>query len=206
MAQLTNTNGNLNSQLANMAIQNQQLQQQMNLMQQHFANLATNPYQAPPGNPNRRGRHRQQGRGRGGRNNYQQPPATHGYMPMPPNGPPTQPAPTWQQAPAPPGQPAPTWQQAPPQPPPQAPTWQPQRQQANWPPTPPTPPWCQPPARPAHPNAKIYNNQNYCWSHGFDVHPTHNSASCDFPRNGHKKEASRTNNLGGSQLAKDKVY
>ena len=56
------------------------------------------------------------------------------------------------------------------------------------------------------PLKKRFKNQNYCWSHGYDIHPTHNSSSCNFPREGHKKEASRNNNLSGSQVAKDKVY
>jgi hypothetical protein len=194
MAQLTNTNGNLNSQLANMAIQNQQLQQQMNQMQQHFANLATIPHQAPPGNHNRRGRTRGQGRGRSGRSNYQQPPATHGYMPIPPNG---QPAPTWQPAPGLPAQQAPAWQQPP--------TWQPPRQ-ANWPPAPPAQPWSQPAARPAHPNAKIYNNQNYCWSHGADIGTTHTGWTCRNMTQGHQPQATRQNPMGGNPKDMHKVW
>jgi hypothetical protein len=59
---------------------------------------------------------------------------------------------------------------------------------------------------PRDPLKKKFKNQNYCWSHGFDVHPTHNSSSCNFPREGHKKEATRSNNMGGSQIAKDKSY
>ena len=59
---------------------------------------------------------------------------------------------------------------------------------------------------PRDPLKKRFKNQNYCWSHGYDIHPTHNSSSCNFPRDGHKKEASRTNILGGSLLAKDKIY
>jgi hypothetical protein len=59
---------------------------------------------------------------------------------------------------------------------------------------------------PLDPNKKKFRNQNYCWSHGYDVHPTHNSSSCNFPRDGHKKEATRANPMSGSQSAKDKVY
>ncbi len=59
---------------------------------------------------------------------------------------------------------------------------------------------------PRDPNKKRFQNQNYCWSHGYDVHPTHNSSSCNFPRDGHKKEATKANNMGGSLVAKNKIY
>jgi hypothetical protein len=42
------------------------------------------------------------------------------------------------------------------------------------------------------------NNENYCWTHGYDVADTHRSDSCTNPGDGHKKEATRANTLGGS--------
>ena len=45
--QLTNTNGDLSTQVANMAVQNQQLQQQMSQLQQHMMFIATAPPPAP---------------------------------------------------------------------------------------------------------------------------------------------------------------
>ena len=59
---------------------------------------------------------------------------------------------------------------------------------------------------PLDPNKKKFRNENYCWSYGYDVHPTHNSSSCNFPSDGHKKGATRNNTMSGSQSAKDKVY
>jgi hypothetical protein len=46
------------------------------------------------------------------------------------------------------------------------------------------------------------DNGSYCWSHGYKVHAKHDSANCRFQKTGHKKEATRTNNLGGSQDGK----
>jgi hypothetical protein len=40
---------------------------------------------------------------------------------------------------------------------------------------------------------------NYCWTHGYKVANTHTSLSCNFPKQGHKREAIRTDNMGGSQ-------
>jgi hypothetical protein len=59
---------------------------------------------------------------------------------------------------------------------------------------------------PRDPNKKRFKNDNYCWSHGYDIHPTHNSSSCHFPREGHKKEATRCNTMGGSQIAINNKY
>jgi hypothetical protein len=36
-----------------------------------------------------------------------------------------------------------------------------------------------------------YSNENYCWSHGFDIHNSHTSLTCCWPEDGHK--ASRPN-------------
>jgi hypothetical protein len=43
---------------------------------------------------------------------------------------------------------------------------------------------------------------NYCWTHGYKVGSTHTSLSCNFPKHGHKREATRGDNMGGSQANK----
>jgi hypothetical protein len=40
---------------------------------------------------------------------------------------------------------------------------------------------------------------NYCWTHGYKFANTHTSLSCNFPKEGHKKEATRTDNMGDIQ-------
>jgi hypothetical protein len=42
------------------------------------------------------------------------------------------------------------------------------------------------------------NNENYCWTHGWDVADSHKSDSCTNPGNGHKTKATRANTMGGS--------
>jgi hypothetical protein len=44
---------------------------------------------------------------------------------------------------------------------------------------------------------------NYCWTHGYEVANTQTSLSCNFPKQGHKREATRTDNMGGSQANKE---
>jgi hypothetical protein len=44
---------------------------------------------------------------------------------------------------------------------------------------------------------------NYFWNHGYKVANTHTSLSCNFPKQGHKKEATRTDNMGSSQANKE---
>jgi hypothetical protein len=44
---------------------------------------------------------------------------------------------------------------------------------------------------------------NYCCTHGYKVGNTHTSLSCNFPKQGHKREATRVNNMGGSQANKE---
>jgi hypothetical protein len=44
---------------------------------------------------------------------------------------------------------------------------------------------------------------NYCWNHGYKVANTHTSLSCNFPKHGHKREATRADNMGGSQANKE---
>jgi hypothetical protein len=47
------------------------------------------------------------------------------------------------------------------------------------------------------------STNNYCWTHGYKVANTHTSLSCNFPNQGHKREATRTDNMGGSQANKE---
>jgi hypothetical protein len=50
-----------------------------------------------------------------------------------------------------------------------------------------------------------YTNDNYCWTHGFNIHNTHTSQSCNFPIEGHQRKATPTNTKGGSNANKEKV-
>jgi hypothetical protein len=45
--------------------------------------------------------------------------------------------------------------------------------------------------------------KNYCWTHGYKVSNIHTSLSCNLPKQGHKREATRTDNMGGSQANKE---
>jgi hypothetical protein len=214
--QLTSTNGDLNSQVANMAVQNQQLQQQMNQLQQHMMFMAATPQQQnpPPYTPQGRG-----GRGRQrqqhGRNRQRQPPQQpmqqYGMAPPPYRGaaayPPAPPAPYVQH-----GAPPPTYQQQGPPAPPYA-----------HPPAPMPPPTNPPPGFGAYPppnsgynsmpyqqqrppHVKRYNNQNYCWTHGADIDDNHMSHTCRRPALPyHQPQATRYNTMGGSQRDLQKV-
>jgi hypothetical protein len=44
---------------------------------------------------------------------------------------------------------------------------------------------------------------NYCWTHGYKVGITHTSLTCKLPKPGHKKEATRADNIGGSQANRE---
>jgi hypothetical protein len=44
---------------------------------------------------------------------------------------------------------------------------------------------------------------NYFWTYGYKVANTHTSLSCNFPKKGHKREATRSDNMGGSQANKE---
>jgi hypothetical protein len=44
---------------------------------------------------------------------------------------------------------------------------------------------------------------NYFWTHGYKVANTHTSLRCNFPKQGHKPEATRADNMGGSQANKE---
>jgi hypothetical protein len=45
--------------------------------------------------------------------------------------------------------------------------------------------------------------RNYCWTHGYKKVSTHTSLTCKLPKQGHKKEATRAENMGGSQANKE---
>jgi hypothetical protein len=44
---------------------------------------------------------------------------------------------------------------------------------------------------------------NYCWTHGYKVGRTHTSLTCTTCNPGHKTEAARDDNMGGSQANKE---
>jgi hypothetical protein len=43
----------------------------------------------------------------------------------------------------------------------------------------------------------------YCFTHVYKVVNTHTSLSCNFPKQRHKREATRDDNMGGSQANKE---
>jgi hypothetical protein len=43
---------------------------------------------------------------------------------------------------------------------------------------------------------------NYYWTHGYKVGSTHTSLTCKLPRPEHKTEATRADNMGGSQASR----
>jgi hypothetical protein len=45
--------------------------------------------------------------------------------------------------------------------------------------------------------------RNYCWTHSYKGGSTHTSLTCKLPKTGHKKEATRANNMGGSQANRE---
>ena len=54
-----------------------------------------------------------------------------------------------------------------------------------------------PPRRNQARAADRFRYGNYCWSHGFCCGKEHTSATCKWPKEGHKREATVTNQLGG---------
>jgi hypothetical protein len=44
---------------------------------------------------------------------------------------------------------------------------------------------------------------NYCWTHGYKVGKTHTRLTCNTSNLGHKAEATRAENMGGSQANKE---
>jgi hypothetical protein len=45
--------------------------------------------------------------------------------------------------------------------------------------------------------AKSTNNNNYCWSHGHQVHKDHTSATCKAIKDGHQEMVTKDNTMGG---------
>jgi hypothetical protein len=43
------------------------------------------------------------------------------------------------------------------------------------------------------------NNENYCWSHGYQIHADHTSMNCTRRAEGHQELATKKNNMGGRQ-------
>jgi hypothetical protein len=46
------------------------------------------------------------------------------------------------------------------------------------------------------------SSSNYCWIYGYQVRKTHTILTCNTPKPGHKAEATRADNMGGSQANK----
>jgi hypothetical protein len=44
---------------------------------------------------------------------------------------------------------------------------------------------------------------NYCWNHGHKVGSTRTSLTCKLPKPGHKSEATRSDNMVGSQAKRE---
>lgn len=44
-----------------------------------------------------------------------------------------------------------------------------------------------------------FKHGNYCWSHGFRCGKDHTSATCQWPVEGHKREATKEHKMGGSE-------
>jgi hypothetical protein len=48
------------------------------------------------------------------------------------------------------------------------------------------------------------SQRNYCcWTHGYKAGSTHTSITCKLPKPGHKSQATRENNMGGSQANRE---
>jgi hypothetical protein len=47
------------------------------------------------------------------------------------------------------------------------------------------------------------SQSNYFWTHGYKVGSTHTSLTCKLPKPGHKSEATRAENMGGSQANRE---
>ena len=52
--------------------------------------------------------------------------------------------------------------------------------------------------RPAH--VKLYNNDNYCWTHGHDLPRDHNSKTCNNRHANHNPNATKNNTMGGNPI------
>ena len=58
-----------------------------------------------------------------------------------------------------------------------------------------------PEGRTARP-VKLTDNDNYCWSHGHQVHAAHTSVTCRDKKRGHKDEATKDDTMGGVKWGK----
>jgi hypothetical protein len=47
------------------------------------------------------------------------------------------------------------------------------------------------------------SESNYCWTHGYKFGKTRTSRTCNTPKPGHKTEATRADNMGGSQANRE---
>ena len=55
--------------------------------------------------------------------------------------------------------------------------------------------------RPAH--VKLYNNDNYCWTHGHDQPGNHYSMTCMNRHANHNQNATKQNTMGGNRAYAD---
>ena len=55
---------------------------------------------------------------------------------------------------------------------------------------------------PRKPRTKPTDRGGYCWTHGYLVDPRHNSMNCKKKKPGHQDNATRADNMGGSQYGK----
>jgi hypothetical protein len=53
------------------------------------------------------------------------------------------------------------------------------------------------------PRSSTTSTSNYCWTHGYKVGKTNTSLTCNTRNPGHKAEATRADNMGGSQANKE---
>jgi hypothetical protein len=53
------------------------------------------------------------------------------------------------------------------------------------------------------PRSSTSSASNYCWTHGYKVGKTHTSLTCNTRNHGHKADATRADNMGGSQANKE---
>jgi hypothetical protein len=57
----------------------------------------------------------------------------------------------------------------------------------------------------SRPRPRRYHNTNYCWTHGWDVHESHTSSTCNHQADGHKTSATRSSTTGGTDSNKNKA-
>lgn len=52
---------------------------------------------------------------------------------------------------------------------------------------------------------RLYNNNNYCYTHGHDIAENHTSASYSWPCQGHRTDATKEDDKGGSNRFRELV-